>query len=279
MTQKDYYRILGVEKDADARKIKEAYRRLAFEYHPDRNKGNAEALEKMKELNEAYAVLSDSAKRNRYDSMSREYGSNAYDRFRQGYSEQDIFRGSDINQVFEEMARNFGFRGFDDLGNEFYGKGYRTFEFRRPGVFGRGFIFYGFPRGGTDRASVPPQIGPLPGFLGKLAGYLLKKTLGVQQSDKRVDRYDVITIDRENALQGAKVSYIDPATSRQFIIKIPKGVKEGQEIRLRGALPGDAGGGAGGDIYLKVRFRKSLFERIKTLFKTDGQIKEIISGD
>ena len=70
MTQKDYYKVLGVERIANSRQIKEAYRRLAFEYHPDRNKGDVSAVEKMKELNEAYAVLSDQEKRKRYDNMS-----------------------------------------------------------------------------------------------------------------------------------------------------------------------------------------------------------------
>ncbi len=267
MTQKDYYGILGVERDADPRKIKEAYRKLAFEYHPDRNKGNAEALEKMKELNEAYAVLSDPAKRDRYDNLSREYGSNAYDRFRQGYSEEDIFRGSDINQVFEEMARNFGFRGFDDLFTEFYGKGYRTFEFRRPGVFGRGFVFYGFPGAGRQKAGIPHEPGPMPGLFGKLAGFLLKKAQGVQQDRERLDRHDVITIDREDARLGAKVTYVDRATARQLVIKIPKGVKEGQEIRLREAANDGSGRGAEGDLYLKVRFKKGLLERLKELLQ------------
>jgi curved DNA-binding protein len=69
MNQKDYYQILEVEKEASSQKIKEAYRRLAFQYHPDRNKGNPPAVEKMKEINEAYAVLSDPKKRRDYDAF------------------------------------------------------------------------------------------------------------------------------------------------------------------------------------------------------------------
>ena len=57
--QADYYQILGVDRDAAPQKIKESYRKLAFQYHPDKNRGNPEALEKMKRINEAYAVLSD----------------------------------------------------------------------------------------------------------------------------------------------------------------------------------------------------------------------------
>ncbi|UCH27324.1 MAG: molecular chaperone DnaJ [Trueperaceae bacterium] len=63
----DYYQLLGVSRDADAKEIKSAYRKLALKYHPDRNPGDAEAEEKFKEINEAYAVLSDDQKRDRYD--------------------------------------------------------------------------------------------------------------------------------------------------------------------------------------------------------------------
>src|SRR5208337_4348175 len=109
--------------------------------HPDRNGGEAAAVEKMKEINEAYAVLSDREKRERYDALQQQYGPHAYDRFRQSYSEQDIFRGSDVNQIFEEMARAFGFRGFEEVFRGSYGQRYRTAEFRGPGMFGRVIVF------------------------------------------------------------------------------------------------------------------------------------------
>ena len=105
MVQGDYYQILGVGGHSTQQQIKDAYRKLALQYHPDRNKGNPGAAEKMKKINEAYAVLSDPGKRREYDALRQQYGSFAYDRFRQGYSEQDIFRGSDINQIFEDRVR------------------------------------------------------------------------------------------------------------------------------------------------------------------------------
>ena len=64
---RDYYQILGVSEDASQEQIKAAYRRLAFQYHPDRNKEDTAAAEKMKEINEAYAILSNQAKRKEYD--------------------------------------------------------------------------------------------------------------------------------------------------------------------------------------------------------------------
>lgn len=268
MTQKDYYKILGVEREASHQQIKEAYRRLAFEFHPDRNTGDVNAVEKMKELNEAYAVLSDAEKRKRYDGMTHQYGYNAYEHFRQGYSEQDIFRGSDINQIFEEMTRQFGFRNFNDLFREFYGPGYKSFEFRRGSVFGRGFIFTGFPFGGQGNQRVPSaeKSGVIPGLLGRLAGYLLNRAYKGWNDGPAGDRYNVITVSREDARRGAKVSYMDRETSRQLIVAVPAGIREGQTIRLKGGVKDNAYGTATGDLYLKVQFRKNLLEKARELY-------------
>ena len=95
MGQQDYYRILGVDHDADAKAIKVAYRELAFKYHPDRNETNPDSADMMKQINEAYAVLSNPEKRQAYDSMRNRFGDNAYGQFRNAYTEQDIFNGSD----------------------------------------------------------------------------------------------------------------------------------------------------------------------------------------
>jgi curved DNA-binding protein len=108
MPQRDYYDVLEVTGDADSGQIRDAYRRLALLHHPDRNRDNPEATERMKEINEAYAVLSDPEKRKEYDLIRQTYGSAASGRFRQTHSDQDIFRGSDKRQVFEELSRAFG---------------------------------------------------------------------------------------------------------------------------------------------------------------------------
>jgi DnaJ-class molecular chaperone len=111
MDQSDYYDILGLVKNASTKQIKNAYRELAFQYHPDRNRDNPEATEKMKHINEAYAVLFDPAKRREYNKLKQQFGNSAYSQFRKSYTEQDIFSGSDINYIFDEMAKAFGFRG------------------------------------------------------------------------------------------------------------------------------------------------------------------------
>ena len=121
----DYYKILDVKKDASADEIKKAYRKLAVKYHPDKNPGNKTAEEKFKKLSEAYAVLSDDQKRKDYD----RFGST--DSFRQRFTQEDIFRGFDMNEIFRDMGFNFtgnarqgGFSrtvSFEDL---FGGQGY-----------------------------------------------------------------------------------------------------------------------------------------------------------
>jgi curved DNA-binding protein len=73
MEYKDYYQILGVERKASPEEIKHAYRKLAMQYHPDRNPGDKAAEERFKEINEANQVLSDTQKRTRYDQLGRSY--------------------------------------------------------------------------------------------------------------------------------------------------------------------------------------------------------------
>ena len=179
----DYYQVLGVDQQAGPKQIKEAYRALAFKYHPDRNKENPESAEQMKRINEAYAVLSDAQKKRDYDSLRQQYGSSAYNQFRKNYSEQDIFSGSDIHHIFEEMARSFGFRSFDEIFKEFYGPGYRTFEFKKSGFTGGGFVFFG-RFGHID----PRQLRlPSGGTLGKLSRYVLKQISGIDMPEKGAD--------------------------------------------------------------------------------------------
>ena len=109
MASKDYYEVLGVPRGATKEQIKDAYRKLALQFHPDRNK-SPEAEARFKEISEAYAVLSDVEKRRQYDSFGRE---GVYQR----YSQEDIFRGADFGEFFR------GFGGFDDIFSQLFGGG------------------------------------------------------------------------------------------------------------------------------------------------------------
>jgi len=117
--KKDYYDVLGVSRDSSADDIKKAFRKLALKYHPDKNKGNKEAEKKFKEIAEAYAVLSDPAKRKQYD----QFGHAAFQNNGQGAGFgdfSDIFEsffgggraqssGGDFFNVFDDLFGNFGF--------------------------------------------------------------------------------------------------------------------------------------------------------------------------
>jgi DnaJ-class molecular chaperone len=272
MNQKDYYEILGVEKEASPQKIKEAYRKLAFQYHPDRNRENPSAVEKMKEINEAYAVLSDPKKKNDYDTCFERYGPYAYDRFKERYSEQDIFRGSDINQIFQQMAKTFGFRSFEEVFRESYGQGYHTFEFQRPGVSGRGFVFFGPGFGRVKRQEIPGSYEIFSGTLGKIIQYLLKKTFGVREPSRGKDLEDVIYLTPRQALEGGKGKYLHRKRSKELIITIPPAIKGGKRIRLKRMGAPGKDGGEPGDLYLKVKIKKPLLEKVKELFKKSRKL-------
>ncbi len=105
--KRDYYEVLGVARGAGDEEFKKAYRRLAVQFHPDRNPGDKQAEEKFKELNEAYQVLSDSEKRAQYD----RFGHAAF----QGPQGAGGFGGFDFSQGFEEV--------FSDIFGDFFGTG------------------------------------------------------------------------------------------------------------------------------------------------------------
>lgn len=109
---KDYYETLNVSRNATHDEIKSAYRKLALQFHPDRNK-SPDAEGKFKEISEAYAVLSDQEKRKQYDTTGKE---GVY----QKYAQEDIFRGTDFSEVFQDTDPGFG--GVDDLIGQLFGR-------------------------------------------------------------------------------------------------------------------------------------------------------------
>ncbi len=119
MATSDYYKTLGIEKGASADEIKKAFRKLAVKYHPDRNPNDKGAEDKFKEINEAYAVLSDPQKKEQYDT----YGSSG---FHQQYSQEDIFRNFDFGGTFKDM----GMGGGEDIFSRLFGRGVRGGGFR-----------------------------------------------------------------------------------------------------------------------------------------------------
>ena len=132
--KRDYYEVLGVPKNAGKGDIKNAYRKLALQYHPDRNKSQG-AEERFKEISEAYAVLSDDDKRKQYDT----YGH---------VGTEEVFRGSEAN--FEEVFKDMGFGGFRDIFEQFFGSRGGGVGRGSSDPFGFGFNFGGGRQKGRD---------------------------------------------------------------------------------------------------------------------------------
>lgn len=205
----DYYKVLGVEKEASAAEIKKAYRQLALKYHPDKTKGDKEAEGKFKEISEAYAVLSDPEKKKQYDL----YGSAD---FRKRYSQEDIFRGFDLNDIL----RQFGF-GSAQRG------GFRT----------------AMGGGGQSFASFFSQAGNANCGGGCSA-----------TAEKGQDLTYQITVSLTDVLNGAErtLTLRKNGSPETVSVKIPKGIEQGKKLRLTGKGGVSRSGGPPGDLYLKV---------------------------
>lgn len=242
---KDYYKILGVGKNATPEEMKKQYRKLAMEYHPDRNKGNKQAEEKFKEINEAYAVLSDPKKRKQYDT----FGSAG---FHQRYSQEDIFQGFDIGDILKD----FGFTT-DDVFGSLFGRG------RRGG--GRAGRRQRSPFGaaqGFDFQNVFSQAG--------------RHGFGEPQPPRGADRTTEIPITLEEAAQGCtkELSLASGGKKQGLHVKIPVGIQDGNKLRLAGkGEPGPAGAPPG-DLYLSVRVQPHpVFRREKNDLHLEREIK------
>ena len=220
---KDYYQILSVSRNATEEQIKKSYRKLAMQYHPDRNPGKEKwANEKFKEINEAFGVLGDPQKRRQYD----QFGTVG--------NIGDIFGSPFTRTTFEDVMQDFGGSGlgFDFLDNIFGNA-----------LKGRGFSFRKFSRGFGGRSGIRFEA---PG------GIDLEEIFGrAQRPPRREVRYE-ITISRDQAAQGLEKDLI--RKGRKLRVKIPAGVKSGTEVKLRNAR--QITDGQPGDIIILVKVKK-----------------------
>ena len=215
----DYYNVLGVDKKASADEIKKAYRKLALKWHPDKNPNNKSAEEKFKKISEAYAVLSDTEKRQQYD----QFGS--ADQYRQQYSQEDIFRNFDIN----EILRGFGF----ETGR---GGGRTTFRTSR--------------RGGAG--SRDDYDDPFAGLFG--GGGMGGRQQYANMPQKGQDAEYNLLISLEESVLGAekKISFQIENRVEDINVKIPPGISTGKKLRLPGKGLSGYNGGPNGDLYLNI---------------------------
>jgi curved DNA-binding protein len=220
---KDYYETLGVPRSSSESELKKAFRKLAREYHPDVAKDKKKAEEKFKEVNEAYEVLGDPAKRKKYDELGANWKSGA--EFRpppgwEGFGGGQPFQGR--GQGGEEFEFRFGGTGFSDFFEQIFGS-----------TGGRRGGFGGFSN------SEEPEL-----------------------AERGRDIEGDIMVTLEEAMRGAVRTVNVRHTVGRSVktethqVKIPPGVTEGQRLRIAGRGGAGSGGGGAGDLYLRVRLAR-----------------------
>ncbi len=294
MEYKDYYKILGVSKDADEKEIKRAFRRLARKYHPDVNPGDPQAEERFKEINEAYEVLSDPEKRRKYDQLGAEWyrwqqaggrpgdfdwsrwvstapgGQRVYVRYGTPEDLQDLFgEGSPFSDFFSQI---FGGMGAAPGGFEYRVRPQRGQDYEQEVEISLREAYQGTTRilqkdGRRLEVKIPPgaRTGTRvriageggPGAAGGEAGdlYLRVRVRPDPQFERRGDDlYVTVPVDLYTAILGGKVRV--PTLNGAVMLTIPPGTQNGRVFRLRGkGMPRLRQPEQHGDLYAKVDVR------------------------
>lgn len=267
MTEKrDYYQVLGINKNASPAEIKRAYRKLAKKYHPDSNAGNDKAAEAFKEVNEAYDILSDEKKRKLYDQFG-------FAAFEEGAAGTGSYGGPGQGGYTGRSYGPGGYQEFhfegnpedmDDILRSFFGGG---FSGQSQNDFNRSFN--GFRSGSRGSSSHDFESG---------SGYDPFGSFRQETRGQSLDREAAITVGFEEAALGAKKRIQiqdETGQTRSYEINIPAGIESGKTIRLRGR--GMQAGGKTGDLLLRVtvagkpgwrREGKDLYSTAKIPFTT-----------
>lgn len=266
-TKRDYYEVLGVSKSASAQEIKSAYRKLALQWHPDRNKA-ANANDKFKEINEAYEVLSDDKKKSQYDQFGHagvgSAASAGQGPFGGGWGGQ---QGGPFSYTYSSTGGN-PFEGSDpfDIFEQFFGGGFGRQQPRRA-VYQLTIEFMEAMKGVTKEVHVPK---------GEAGGGSVKKTIkippGVDSGSRiRFDDFDILVDvrpSREFERQGndlvieKEITYVQaalgavievPTIDEPLSIRVQPGTQPGTLIRLKGKGVPSLRGGGRGDQYVKIQ--------------------------
>ncbi len=271
MDKRDYYTVLGVSKNASKEDLKSAYRKLALQYHPDRNKEPG-SEEKFKEISEAYAVLSDDEKRKQYDLFG-------HAGIGQRYSQEDIFRGVNFNDIFRDLG--FGFGGFNSIFDVFFGG-------QRPRTYGpqRGAnlrydleITLEEVASGVEKAITLPRNetcdvcqgnGARPGTEPQTCSHC--KGTGRVEHARSTGFAQFIQVATCNQCRGTGKIIESPCNTcrgtglvsreRRIEVNIPSGVENGSRLRLSGWGEAGVRGGPPGDLYVVVHVKPhEVFQR------------------
>jgi len=217
---KDYYKTLGVSKNASQDEVKKAYRKLAQKYHPDRNPNDKKAEEKFKDISEAYEVLGDPEKRKKYEELGSDWkkheqaeaGTEGFDWSK--YASQGGFGGRGRTYTYQGDFEDVFGGSFSDFFEQFFGGGFGTQTSGRRSNFGRS------------------------GQQSAVKGHDLKASLEISLSD---------------AYQGAEK--VVNVQGKNLRIKIKQGIKDGQTLRLKQKGGQSPAGGANGDLYLTINVK------------------------
>ena len=269
MGKRDYYEVLGVQKNADEKEIKRAYRKLAKKYHPDTNPGDKHAEQQFKEVTEAYNVLSDAEKRKLYD----QFGFAAFDgSMGAGNSQEDFRNWNTAGSGFKNWnTAGSGFKNWNAAGSGFgEGGGYQEYHFEggnMDDLFGDlfGDIFGKGSGGGAGQSFHQGFGGAGQGFqqgFGSGAGQGFQQGFGGAGHRGR-DIESELTVSFEEAAFGCdKRIALDGSRKQTLEVHIPAGIDEGQSVRLRGKGYPGSGKMPAGDLILKVHIaEKAGFER------------------
>jgi curved DNA-binding protein len=300
MEYKDYYKILGVARDASANEIKAAYRKLAMQYHPDRNPGDKQAEERFKEMNEAYQVLSDPQKRARYDELGESYSQwqqhGTPDNFNWGqWTTQPGVQEVNFNDLFGEGAFSdffqsiFGGMGSGQTVRGRSGRGMPLIQ--QPVTISLKEAFSGTTRTlqtGNRRVEVKlpagarqgtkirvPAAGPA-GADGRPSDLYLIVDVAEDPGFERDgnDLHTQIKIDAFKAILGGEVEV--KTLTGKVVLTIPSGTQPDQVFRLAGrGMPFLKEPGVKGDLYVlvKVQIPKGLNAKQKSLLEQASRIK------
>ena len=265
MSKRDYYDILSVQRNATKDEIKNQYRKLALQYHPDRNKA-PDAEERFKEISEAYAILSDDEKRAQYD----RFGHAGID---SQYSAEDIFRGADFDEILRDLGFGLGGGGFGSIFDAFFGGGrpgrgpVRGQDLRYDMEISLEQAYAGYtteievPR--TERCSTCNGSGARPGTSPKKC-----PQCGGSGQIQHVETAGFMRFARIgpcNKCRGRGTVIEKPCSEchgsgiverrRRINVRIPPGVDTGSQLIMRGEGDAPNGDGRKGDLYVVVHVR------------------------